>query len=103
MLPTRTGDIRSVRLGLAYQPAVLSASQPAILFFHTKSAPATSQSTVLFSYNKSASITVKRTQRIASNPSCDRNENALQQPFHILKMLAEKFLRTPDSAVLLAA
>ena len=32
----------------------LSAKQPAVLFFHTKSAPATSQSAVLFSHNKSA-------------------------------------------------
>ena len=32
----------------------LSANQPAVLFSHTKSAPATSQSAVLFSHNKSA-------------------------------------------------
>jgi hypothetical protein len=32
----------------------LSANQPAVLFSHTKSVPATSQSTVLFSHNKSA-------------------------------------------------
>ena len=39
---------------------------------------------------------------VASDPSCAKNENALQPPFHILKMLTEKFLRTPESAVLLA-
>jgi len=32
----------------------LSANQPAVLFSHIKSAPATSQTTVLFSHNKSA-------------------------------------------------
>ena len=35
----------------------LSANQPAVLFSHTKSAPATSQSAVLFSHNKSAPAT----------------------------------------------
>jgi hypothetical protein len=40
---------------------------------------------------------------VASDPSGARNENALQPPLHTLKMLAETFLRTPDSAVLLAA
>ena len=39
---------------------------------------------------------------VASDPSYAKNENALQPPFHILKMLTEKFLRTPESAVLLA-
>jgi len=32
----------------------LSANHPAVLFSHTKSAPATSQSALLFSHNKSA-------------------------------------------------
>jgi hypothetical protein len=35
----------------------LAASQPAVLFSHTSSAPATSQPAVFFSHNKSASAT----------------------------------------------
>jgi hypothetical protein len=43
-----TSDIGLVRL---------VASQPAVFFSHTSSAPATSQSAVFFSHNKSASAT----------------------------------------------